>query len=137
VSVRADNSLLRVTIRDASASLTRVKAIAAPFESVRHCQATGEILAGGNIFLACEYADALIAPVKATIPAVLDPAPNDEYVALPGGYHAMKCTRQSGQGGSYVWEVKMKGPRFTLSNEIAVGAATDRIHRASWRMPER
>jgi len=50
VSVRADNSLLRVTIRDASASLTKVKAIAAPFESVRHCQATGEILAGGNIF---------------------------------------------------------------------------------------
>jgi hypothetical protein len=117
VSVRADNSLLRVTIRDASASLTKVKAIAAPFESVRHCQATGEILAGGNIFLACEYADALVAPVKATILAVLDPAPNDEYVALSGGYHAMKCTRQSGQGASYVWEVQMKGPGFTWSNE--------------------
>jgi len=129
VSVRADNSLLRVTIRDASASLTKVKAIAAPFESVRHCQATGEILAGGNIFLACEYADALVAPVKATILAVLDPAPNDEYVALSGGYHAMKCTRQSGQGASYVWEVQMKGPGFTWSNEIAVGVgwAAERI----------
>jgi len=41
----------------------------------------------------------------------------------------MKCTRQSGQGASYVWEVKMKGPRFTLSNEIAVGVgwAAERI----------
>lgn len=48
VSVRHDHSTLRVTIRDASASLTQVEAVAAPFESVRRCQATGEILLGGN-----------------------------------------------------------------------------------------
>jgi hypothetical protein len=49
VSVKADNSLLRVTIRDASASLTKVKAIVAPFESVSRDQATGEILWGGYV----------------------------------------------------------------------------------------
>jgi hypothetical protein len=49
VSVRHDGSTLRVTIRDASASLTKVKAIAETYESVRYCQATGEILSGGYV----------------------------------------------------------------------------------------
>jgi len=44
VSVRADQSTLQVTIRDASVSLTPVEAIAGPFESIRRCEATGEIL---------------------------------------------------------------------------------------------
>ena len=56
VTVRHDHSTLYVTIRDASASLSKVKAIAGTFESVRHCQATGEILCGGNTFVRVEYA---------------------------------------------------------------------------------
>jgi hypothetical protein len=121
VTVRDRHSTLYVTIRDASASLTKVKAIAEPFESVSRDHATGEILSGGNTFLRVEYADALVDPIKATILAVLDPAPNDEYVALPGGFRAMKCTRQDSQGAPYVWEVRMKGPGFTLYNDLAVG----------------
>lgn len=52
---------------------------------------------GGNTFTRTEYADALVDPIKAAILAVLDPAPDDEYVALPGGFRAMKCTRQNSQ----------------------------------------
>ena len=33
----------------------------------------------------------------------------------------MKCTRKNSQGGSYVWEVRMAGPGFTLYNDLAVG----------------
>jgi hypothetical protein len=121
VTVKDRHSTLYVTIRDASVSLTNVRAIVAPFESVARDQVTGEILAGGNTFTRTEYADAIIDPIKATILAVLDPAPNDEYIALPGGFRAMKCTRQDGQGGSYVWEVRMKGRGFTLYNDLAVG----------------
>lgn len=43
VSVRHDHSTLRVTIRDASASLTQVEAVAGPFESVRRCVVRGEL----------------------------------------------------------------------------------------------
>lgn len=51
---------------------------------------------------------------------MLDPAPNDEYVALPGGFRAMKCTREHG-GASHVWEVRMGGRGFDLYNNLAVG----------------
>src|SRR5215468_2581965 len=57
VSVRHDHSTLRVTIRDASVSLTRAQEIAGAFESVRRCKATGEILLGGNTFVQVAYAD--------------------------------------------------------------------------------
>jgi hypothetical protein len=51
VTVRLDHSTLRVTIRDASAPLSTVKAIADQFSSVRRCEKTGEILCGGNTFV--------------------------------------------------------------------------------------
>jgi hypothetical protein len=120
VSVRYPHSTLHVTIRDASVSLTKVSAIAGAFESVSRDYKSGEILCGGNTFVRVEYADALVDPVKATILAVLDPAPNDEYVALPGGFRAMKCTREHG-GASHVWEVRMEGCGFDLYNNLAVG----------------
>jgi hypothetical protein len=122
VSVRSSHSTLQVTIRDASASLTQVKAIADGFEVVRRDHATGEILCGGNTFVRVEYADVLVDPVKATILAVLDPAPNDEYVALQGGYRAIKVTREHGRT-TYVGEVRMQGPGFNHRNDIAVGVA--------------
>lgn len=120
VSVRYPHSTLYVTIRDASVSLTKVSAIAGTFESVSRDHKTGEILCGGNTFVRVEYADVLVGPVKASILAVLDPAPNDEYVALPGGFRAMKCTREHG-GASHVWEVRMQGRGFDLYNDLAVG----------------
>jgi len=123
VTVRERHSTLHVTIRDASASLTKVKSIAAPFESVSRDHATGETLCGGNVYVRVAYADSLVTPVKASILAVLDSAPNDEYVALPGGYRAMKCTRQNSQGAPYVWEVRMRGAGFNFTNDIAVGVS--------------
>lgn len=128
VTVRCPHSTLCVTIRDASVSLAKVSAIAAAFESVSRDYKTGEILCGGNTFVRVEYADTLVDPIKATFLAVLNPAPNDEYVVLPGGFRAMKCTREHG-GASHVWEVRMQGRGFDLYNNLAVGVtwAAERI----------
>ena len=71
VSVRHHHSTLRVTIRDASVSLTQVEAIASPFESVRRCEATGEILLGGNCYVDCWYDPDLVKPLKAELAALL------------------------------------------------------------------
>ena len=122
VSVRQQHSTLYVTIRDASVSLTRVTEIAGAFESVHRDHATGEILCGGNTFVRVEYADALVDPIKAEILAVLDPAPNDEDVALPGGFRACKVTGQHG-ATTYVREVRMEGPTFHHRNNLAVGVS--------------
>lgn len=121
VTVRARHSTLDVTIRDSSISLTRVAEIASPFEVVRRDQATGEILSGGNTYVEVAYAVNIVAPVKAAILALLDPAPRDEYVALPGGYRAMKVSRE--RGATYFDEVRIQGQGFHHRNDIAVGIA--------------
>lgn len=127
VSVRHDHSTLRVTVRDPSASLTQVKAIAAPFESVRHCQATGEILSGGNTFFSCEYSDALVEPIKVAIAKMLDAAPSDEMVTVIGDFRAAKISRE--RGATYPDEVRIEGPSFDYRNHMACGAhwAAERI----------
>jgi hypothetical protein len=122
VSGRQHHSTLYITLRDASASLSRVTEIAGQFEQVRRDHATGEILCGGNTFVRVEYADALVDPIKAEILAVLDPAPNDEYIALPGGFRACKVSSQHG-AITYVREVRMEGPTFHYRNNIAVGVS--------------
>lgn len=122
VSVRQHHSTLCVTLRDASVSLTRVSEIAGQFEQVRRDHATGEILCGGNTFVRVEYADAQVDPIKAEILAVLDPAPNDEYIALPGGFRACKVSSQHSPA-TYVREVRMEGPTFHHRNNIAVGVS--------------
>lgn len=120
VTVRERHSTLYVTIRDASVSLTQVKVIAERFESVSRDHATGEILSGGNTFVRVEYTDALVAPVKAEILAVLNPAPNDQYVPLPGGFRACKVSEQRG-ATTYVRDVRLEGPTFDIYNNIACG----------------
>jgi hypothetical protein len=122
VTVRSDHSTLRVTIRDASVSLARVLAIAGTFESVRYCQSTGESLCGGNTYVNVEYADALVDPIKATIVAVLDSAPDGEYVSLPGGFRAMKMSRQHGCA-RYLDHVHLEGPGFNFRNDRASGVS--------------
>jgi hypothetical protein len=126
-TVRQRHSTLHVTIRDAAVSLTRVTAIAAPFEVVRRDQASGEILCGGNTYVDIEYAPAVVAPVKASLLAILESAPNDEAVTLPGGYRAMKVTRE--RGATYYGEVRIWGRGFEDRNHIAVGIshAAERI----------
>lgn len=49
VTVRQHHSTLYVTVRDASASLSRVTEIAGQFEQVRRDHATGEIFCGGYV----------------------------------------------------------------------------------------
>lgn len=75
-----------------------------------------------------EYADALIEPLKAAIVAALDPAPNDAVVQLPGGFRAVKVSREHG-GATYLGEVRIFGVGFDHRNDIACGItwAAERI----------
>jgi hypothetical protein len=116
VSVREYHNTLRVTVRDVSASLSKVTAIAAPFERVSRCETTGEILCGGNIFVNVRYTKEAVAPVKAAILVVLDSAPADQWVAVLGNFRAVKVSRE---GATYNDEVRMDGPG--LRNSIACG----------------
>ena len=119
VTVRYPHSTLYVTIRNTSVSLTKVTAIASGFESVSRDHKTGEILCGGNTYVQVRYDDALIKPVQVQILAVLGPAPDDTYVDLPGGFRAIKVSRQHG-AATYVGEVRIAGPTFD-GGTIAVG----------------
>jgi hypothetical protein len=127
VTVRQNHSTLYVTIRDAWASLTKVKAIADQFRVVQHCHATGEILGGGNTFVDVRYTDELVKPVQAAILVVLDPAPHDQWVTVLGEFRATKVSRQC--GATYPDEVRMQGPGFDSRNAMAcgVGWAAKRI----------
>lgn len=86
VTTRQRNSTVQVTIRDPGVSLTKVRGIALAFWSVRYCEASGEALAGGNIYVQVEYADALVDPLKGEIVAQLEAAPEDAWVSLAGGF---------------------------------------------------
>lgn len=119
VSVRHDHSTLRVTLRDATAPIATVRTIANAFRSVRYCEATGEILCGGNTFVEVEYTDELIAPVAAAVSAVLGAAGDGEVVAVGGGFRAAKVPRA--HGATYPDEVRIWGPGFELHNNVACG----------------
>jgi len=127
VTVREKHSTLYVTIRDAWASLTEVKTIADKFRVVHRCQATGEILGGGNTFVEVGYADELVGPAKAAILVVLDPALHDQWVTVLGDFRAMKVSREC--GATYPDEVRIEGPGFDGCNAMAcgVGWAAKRI----------
>jgi hypothetical protein len=127
VTVRQNHSTLDVTIRDAWASLSEVKAIADKFRVVHRCQATGEILCGGNTFVDVRYTDELVEPAKAAILVVLDPAPEDQWVTVLGDFRAVKVSRQC--GATYPDEVRIEGPGFDFRNALAcgVGFAAERI----------
>jgi hypothetical protein len=126
VTVRQHYSTLHVTIRDAWVSLTRVKKIADKHSVVRRCEATGEILCGGNTFVAVAYSHELVDPAKAAILVVLDPAPEDQWVTVLGDFRARKVSRQC--GATYPEEVRMAGPGFEdYEMACGVGYAAQRI----------
>ena len=88
VTVRRDHSTLRVTIRDASVKISHVKEIAGRYESVSYCQASGEILSGGNTFVDVEYIDSVIRSVRDQIADIIEAAgPRDAYIG-PAGIRA-------------------------------------------------
>lgn len=121
VTVRASHGSLYVSIRDAAASLSAVEAIANRFSVVHRCEMTGDILDGGNTFVNVAYTDELVAPVKAAILAVLEPAPTDERVTVLGDFRAIKVSRQC--GATYPDEVRIEGPGFDFRNAMACGVA--------------
>jgi hypothetical protein len=114
VSVRHDDSTLQVTIRDASVSLTQVEAVAGPFETVRRCESTGEILLGGNCFVDVKYAPDVVKPLKAELAALLAAAPFDAYVSVRGEFRALKVPGPRE-------EVRLAGPGIDDRNQIAYG----------------
>lgn len=61
VSVRSEHfgisDGVNIQIKDPSVSLELVKSIAEPFESVRRCEITGDILGGGNTYISITDAD--------------------------------------------------------------------------------
>jgi len=119
VSVREDHSTLRVTIRDASASLSKVADIAEPFEKVHRCEASGEILCGGNVYVQVAYAKEVVEPVRAAILAVLEPAPLGEWVAVLGRFRALRASHNG--AAVYNEEVRLDGAGFEIRNSIAFG----------------
>jgi len=66
VSVRYNGSLY-LTIRQRGLSSDAAESIANKFESVSRCEASGEILSGGNTFVFTNYADKLVDEVAAEI----------------------------------------------------------------------
>lgn len=61
VSVRtgggSTETSLDVTVRDTTIALSAVEELAGKYENIRRCEATGEILGGGNTFLDVSYDD--------------------------------------------------------------------------------
>ena len=76
VSVRSPHyGSYNVTIRSADVSILKVEEIVGSFEKIDRCQASGEILLGGNTYVDVSYADDVIAPLKAEITALLMATP--------------------------------------------------------------
>lgn len=55
ISVASPHGNIRVTVRTALAPLAWVRAVAMQVQHVRHCEASGEILSGGNTFVDVEH----------------------------------------------------------------------------------
>jgi hypothetical protein len=63
-----------ITVRVKSGSVAKATAIAQPHEHVRYCEASGEILCGGNRFVSVSASDELIASLVAPILAAAEAA---------------------------------------------------------------
>jgi len=51
VSVRSSSGSISIEIHDPTVDIKEVKNVSASSESIRYCEATGEILCGGNRFV--------------------------------------------------------------------------------------
>lgn len=76
---------LDVVIRSSAVSITAVSAIANAFRVVRYCEATGEILAGGNTFVNVAYDRAATAAITATVLALIARAADGFRCDVLGG----------------------------------------------------
>lgn len=57
VSVRSDHNSIDVTIRRNGLNVKAIRDIANSFENIRRCEASGEILCGGNTYVTVGFAD--------------------------------------------------------------------------------
>lgn len=57
ISVRSRHGSLNITIKDKTIALDKVQEIANGFSNVRRCEASGEILSGGNTFVFVQYGE--------------------------------------------------------------------------------
>lgn len=95
VSVRADRysmgATIHVTIKRPDVPISVVRAIGEAREQVRHDEATGEILGGGNIFVQVEYARDVIDAVRGPIAKRLAEVTEVGFVVeLEHGWRAWK-----------------------------------------------
>lgn len=76
VSVRVcRGSSIYVTVKDPTVSLHKVEKIAMPYQSVRRCEYSGEILSGGNTFITVEYDRNLVREKAAEVESLLSDEP--------------------------------------------------------------
>lgn len=113
VSVRVTpGGSLRVEVLSASVPLSVVRTIAKEQEHVRYCEASGEILSGGNTFVDASYSTAALVPLVAEIDAALQ-----TVEATPGvhvevrGMISWRCTADDRN-----WYARVEGE--CLSREI-------------------
>lgn len=74
VSVRSDHSSLDITIRRSGLNVKAIRDIAESFENIRRCEASGEILSGGNTYVFIRFSDDVHNVVAAQVRAAADAA---------------------------------------------------------------
>lgn len=74
VSVRSDHSSLDITIRRSGLNVKAIRDIAESFENIRRCEASGEILSGGNTYVFIRFSDDVRDAVAAQVRAAADVA---------------------------------------------------------------
>lgn len=120
------HSSYKVTIRDASVSLSAITKIAMPYENVRR-DGYGEILSGGNTYVDVEYHDSVVGPIAESFRQRIQASAAGELVQLDGGFAACKVSREN---ATYHDEVELHGPCFEGPRRhiaVSVGNAANRL----------
>ena len=86
---------LKVTVRTSDVSVSAIEKIAGAMRRVRHCEATGEILGGGNTFVDVAYAPEVY--------AVLAAAYAEDLASGKTEIGAFSVTAPDGGEGFYFW----------------------------------
>lgn len=99
VSVRSDHNSLDITIRRNGLDVKAIKAIANSHENVSRCEASGEILGGGNTFVFIRFDD----EVTETMTQLVKKLANDAGLQTKGWARFTV--------GDYEYEISTEGER--------------------------
>jgi hypothetical protein len=83
VSVRSDSGSVRVEIKAPGVPLRTVQAIAKQHEDIRRCEASGEILLGGNTYVSVTLSWELIRPLERILTEWAEALPQDGTTLAP------------------------------------------------------